>query len=418
MSRSLLRIAAPLALLFVAALSWGAPKPGASGSKGFTPPPLLKSVVKRLEGYGPTTPPAKKSRFSFAVTNVRTYWFGIVPTGLDLKLDYRIPPIIPGVATILEMTAGGGYEQENFWRNKSGVPITNPNYATAGPGGTDISIYNRVQAISDLGIRQGILYSPKLDRNVLEAFAFYRFHYGRYLPNAPGELIFNSPFPDRNGILSNSVMAGLDYNTLTYDKVHKTYKGIYAETSIEWGPRFFLNNIGDANFLRWNFTGNLFRTLYTSSNGKGMNRFSLYAGDHFAADYATGSSIPIYVQQSFGGRVLTEGLGGDSVRGFEVGAWGTQLKLVNNLEIRAVGPAILFPSVAPGLYAFFDSGYYNGYFHDPANTPGGFLASVGAGVYLVSLDLADVTALIAFPVYGQRIDRAPYNVTFHFSLQF
>lgn len=360
-----------------------------------------------------------KSPFSFSITGLRTYWWGIVPTGLDLKLDYRVSPFVRGLDSILELRAGGGYESETFFRKSDGSPYTSPNYAAAGPKKSNLSKYDRVQAISDLGLRQGILYDPAQNRNLLEAFAFYRFHYDHYSepPGTSGGLIFSSPFPDRNRILSNSVMGGLDYNTLRYDKLHKTFQGIYAETSLEWGPRFFFNGIGNADFLRWNFTGKIFRTLYTSATAKGMNRFSLYAGEYFSADYATGSSIPIYVQQSFGGRDPRFGLG-DAVRGFEVAAWDTSFKAVNSLEIRAVGPAILLPSIVPGLYAFFDSGYYNGYFHDPSNTPGGFLASTGVGVYLVSLDLADVTALIAFPVYGQRIDKRSYNISFHFSLHF
>lgn len=380
---------------------------------------LSAAMLSAQSATSPSTQhAAKKSPFSFSITGLRTYWLGIVPTGLDLKLDYRIPPLVNGLDSIVEMTAGSGWEQETYYRNSNYTPVTDPNYATDGPNGNNRSLYNRFQAISDIGFRQGIIFNPVQDRNLIEAFAFYRFHYDHYFPNGPGEYLFSSPFPDRNQILSNSVMGGFDYDTLQYDRVHKTYTGIYAETSVEWAPSFFFNSIGKADFLRWNFNGKIFKTLYTSSNPGGKNRFSIYAGDYFAADYATGASIPIYVQQTLGGRTLQFGLGGDSVRGFEVGAWDTQLKIVNNLEIRATGPAILLPSIVPGVYAFFDSGYYNGYYKDPLNTPGGFLASTGVGVYLVSLDLADVTALIAFPIYPERIDKAPYNITFHFSLQF
>jgi len=363
------------------------------------------------------------SPFSFSITGLRTYWWGIVPTGLDLKLDYRLPSIVSGLDTIAEMTAGAGFEKETFFRDANGNPITYPNYATAltGSANPNESVYDRAQAISDLGLRQGIIYNPALSRNLIEGFLFYRFHYDHYFaePGSAGGLIFSSPFPDRNQILSNSFMGGLDYDTLQYDKLHKTYQGIYAETSLEWAPGFLFNNLGGADFVRWNFNGKVFKTLYTSTTAKGMNNFSLYAGEFFSADYATGSSVPIYVQQTFGGRTLRFGLGGDAVRGFEVAAWDTKLKMVNSLEIRALGPAILLPSIVPGLYAFFDAGYFNGYYGAPAPaTSSGFLASTGVGVYLVSLDLADVTALIAFPVYGQRIDKAPYNISFHFSLHF
>jgi hypothetical protein len=70
------------------------------------------------------------------------------------------------------------------------------------------------------------------------------------------------------------------------------------------------------------------------------------------------------------------------------------------------------------LYAFTDAGYYSGFYRDPTNTPGGFLASVGTGAYLDFFDLTNVTGYIAFPVSGHRVDGAPYEISFHFTLDF
>ena len=61
-------------------------------------------------------------------------------------------------------------------------------------------------------------------------------------------------------------------------------------------------------------------------------------GDFVSIDFAGGSSIPIYVQESTGGLYPRTSLD-DWVRGFETGSYGTTFKAVNNFDIRLQGPA-------------------------------------------------------------------------------
>ena len=92
---------------------------------------------------------------------------------------------------------------------------------------------------------------------------------------------------------------------------------------------------------------------------------------------------------------------------------------MNSLELRATGRALFLPSLVPGLFVFFDSGYYGGsYPRSLQPVSGSFLASVGAGGYLATLDLVNIVVDIAFPVYGSRIDGAPYAIESFFHLQF
>jgi len=353
---------------------------------------------------------APKGTWTFTNFGVRTYWWGLVPTGGDFSILYDGVKLFPGLDTIVESDLGAGYEVDNYYRNPDGTPYF-------GPSGDGSSVlFDRLEILAGLGIRQGILWDKARGRNLLEGFVFYRLHYDKNYASG-SSLISQSTLPDRGQILSNSLIAGVSASTLTEDDVHKTWDGLYGEASVQWGPSFFLNGIGNADFFRLNATFKEFKTLYAAPDAGTSNFFSVYLGDFVSLDYAGGSSIPFYVQESTGGldpRATTD----DWVRGFETGSYGTLFKAANNFDIRFQGPAVIWPSVVPGLYVFSDQGYYSDFEGDPSNTPGGFLASVGAGGYLDFFDLTNLTGYLAFPVYGRRIDNASWVISFHFHLAF
>jgi hypothetical protein len=353
---------------------------------------------------------APKGVLTLTNFDIRAYWWGIVPTGGDFSALYNGFKIISGLDTIIENDLGAGYETDNYYRNPGGSLYFGPS------GDGSPVLFDRLEIVEGLGIRQGILWDQRRQRNLVEGFIFYRLHYDKSYASS-SSLLAMSNVPDRDQILSNSLIAGLSASTLVEDNVHKTWDGLYGEASAQWGPSFFFNSIGNADFFRLNTTLKGFRTLYTSPSAGDRNFFSIYVGDFISVDYAGGSSIPWYVQESTGGldpRATTD----DWVRGFETGSYGTTFKAVNNFDLRFQGPAVIWPSVVPGLYVFTDAGYYNGFVGDPTNTPGGFLASVGAGGYLDVLDLTNVTGYLAFPLYGHRIDNASWAISFHFHLDF
>jgi hypothetical protein len=215
-------------------------------------------------------------------------------------------------------------------------------------------------------------------------------------------------------------MLGFYLDDVKLNKVNKTKNGIYLETSAEWGPRFLGNGFfGEADFIRFNVTGEYYLPILDAAPQSRRNIFSLYLADFFAADFVTGSSIPINVRKSFGGLSRRAGLGG-AVRGFGPGRFDAKLKLVNNLELRANLPAIIIRDIVPGILLYFDSGYY-GIIEGAAASPvnNGLLLSTGAGIYLNVLDFAQFTAYSHIALNRTRVNGAfwtpfAFAFTFHF----
>jgi hypothetical protein len=101
---------------------------------------------------------------------------------------------------------------------------------------------------------------------------------------------------------------------------------------------------------------------------------------------------------------------GAQVRGVDKAGYDTNLKAVNNLEVRANLLGIpmpdfmsgIVPYIIPGVIAYFDCGVY-----DQVGEPGigsgssGFVAATGAGVYV---EVPGVGTLLAYMEY--RLDGA------------
>lgn len=51
------------------------------------------------------------SPWSFSVSALRTDWFGVVPSGADVVLQYRGATLVPGLATRIEEDFGAGYQE-------------------------------------------------------------------------------------------------------------------------------------------------------------------------------------------------------------------------------------------------------------------------------------------------------------------
>ena len=356
---------------------------------------------------------APKGNWTFTNIEPYTYWLdGIVPSGASVDILYNGLRLVPGLDTILETDVGAGWQTNYFYRNPNGSPYT-------GPGETPAS-FDQAEFLDDIGIRQGLVRDGERKRNLLEIFLFYRLHYDRNFPTMGGEgsLLYDSAFPDRREILANALHAGLAVNTVSVDLIHKTHSGVYAEASAEWGPRRLFNGIGDADYYRLNATFKGFLPIFAFSESAGTkNLLSMYAAGYFCADYAGGESIPIFVFESYGGR-YPRWSNSPTVYGLEEGLYGADLKILGNLELRVLGPAIGSRDLVPGLFAFLDTAYYNGYFMDPADSPGGYLASGGAGILVDFLNFADINAYFAYPILGKRVDGQAYAIGFGFSMAF
>ena len=374
--------------------------------------------------------------FFYRIEDVRRYFtwgWDLIPTGIDVTLGCRIAPWFEGVETILQATIGGGYQGFGTFRDTDYTP----NFVetdTADPNGN--LEFNSPNIQWQGGIRQGIAWNPAEDRNLVEAFLFYRGRYDRYLNgrhywgSSDSEIAaieasheaWQSGYPgsDADGIFGNSLFAGLSYDTLHFDRRTKAYEGTYAEASFEISP-YFPAVLGASDFWRVNLSTKTFWTLYEARPEAAKNVFTIYAGSYFSIDYADASrQMPLYVMQSFGGTELRKGLA-DSVRGFEKYSWDTQLKIVHNLDLRFTLPVLCSfrgRDLLPGLVVYFDLGYGTSYWGEPGNTPGGFIGSTGVGLFVDLLDLVYTHVYAHFPLIGDRIDGAPAALDLAISLHF
>ncbi len=371
-------------------------------------------------GAQSTTP---KGEWTFTGWGLYSYWlWGFAPSGGSIDILYNGVHLFDGVDTIFENDIGAGWQTNVFYRD----PVTGGLYTGSD---TTVTSYDQVEFLDDLGIRQGILWNPDQERNLLEAFLFYRLRYDHNFQtqdgNNPGfsndinpALIFQSGYPDAEQILNNAVIVGLSLNTEEKDPVHKTRQGVYAEASAEWGPSFLFNSIGGADYYRFNATLEGWLTLYTSAQkDPQLNLFSVYLADYVGVDFAGGSSIPIFVFESYGGH-YGRAANATVVHGLDDGYYGANFKALNNLELRITGPAIVWQDLVPALFVFLDTEYYNGFYNDPANDPPGFVGSTGAGIYLNFFELCDFNVYFAYPFAGTKVGGAPYTISAAFNLAF
>jgi hypothetical protein len=382
------------------------------------------------------TDAAASGAFFYRIEDVRRYFtwgWNLIPTGIDVTMGYRLPPWFEGVETILQTTIGGGYEGFGTFRAWNYVPNaveTN----TADPNGN--LEFNSPNIQWQGGIRQGIAWNPAEQRNLVEAFLYYRGRYDRYLKGRhywgssdsriaaieASHEAWQSAYlgNDARGIFGNSLFCGFAYDDLHFDGRTKAYNGTYAEASVEFSP-YFPSVLGASDFWRINFSTKTFWRLYEARPEAEKNVFTIYAGSYFSIDYADARSrMPLYVMQTFGGTELREGLA-DSVRGFEKYSWDTQLKIVHNFDLRFNLPVIYSfcgRDLLPGIVVYFDLGYGSLYWGDPWRTPGGFIGSTGIGLFLDLLDFAYVHVYTNFPLIGERIDGAPVALDLAIRLHF
>jgi hypothetical protein len=314
--------------------------------------------------------------------------------GADLGVGYRGLSLIPGDQTTFWVYGGGGYEGQYYYRDSSGNLLSPGQIGSGGtPNPGQDPRFNRIEAAWRLGIEQGFAWNPRTSTNLFEAFLFYRGRYDLNQVPAGSLLAAATALADQGNSFLNILQAGLGYDDLLTDG-HLVRGGTSAEVSAAWGPPWFFNSIqGASDFIRFNASFTWFVPVFDAAPQSKLNVFSVYLGEYFSADYAVGlngTPVPLYIRQTFGGRIQDRGLG-DQVRGVDKGAYDTNLKAVNNLELRANLLAIpapdfmkwLAPYAIPGVLAYFDCGAYDQVGEPGISSPGaGLVASIGAGVFV------------------------------------
>jgi hypothetical protein len=369
---------------------------------------VLAAVFFTAVGRGEAA--GQEGRFPFVFDIVPVIW------GCDVGIGYRGWSALSGLDTILWVYAGGGYEQMTYQRLPDGTLITGKAPAWVAPG-TD-PFYNRWSGRWQLGIAQGISWNPRIEANLLETFLFYRGRLDSNQQSGGSQLLFLSTIPDRNGIFQNALLAGLKLNDLSLDPRTKMKKGVLAELSLEWGPAFFLNSfLGTSDYARANLTGRLFLPLFDVDPSGQMNLFAVSLSEFFAADYAFGANVPLNIRQTFGGLDPRVGLG-LAMRGVDMGSMDTNLKLVNNLELRATLPALWMRDLVPGVVAYFDAGYFNQIGEGFPSPASGFLCSTGAGAFIDVFDITSLTGYVNYRLTGVNGDGSRLTFSFEFDVKF
>lgn len=341
------------------------------------------------------------------------FFNGVIPGGLDLSLTYYGLELSDAADTKIFLKGGGGYENASLYRDQlTGDPLLTvdsvPEYAY------------KANFQWELAFIQGFSRREDGD-NLLEAFLFYRGRYDNYLNELPTVV-----FTDIREIFGTSFMTGISYDSRVQSR-HRSKEGLYAEATAEWGPGF----LNTTDF--WRVSGQLrgFLPVYDMPN-EGGNLFNVYLAGFLGADYADGAQVPIYVNQSFGGRDLRDSLG-NSVRGYFHPRYDSSLKATASAEFRLVGPSpsLIWPAVellekvVPYLFGFADAGYYAGFADATASyaNASGFLASVGGGFALDLIGFAQASViagvrLVDDATVDYQYDPADYFFAVKFFLHF
>ncbi len=336
--------------------------------------------------------------FAFEVSGLRTYTvlgFLPLPAGGDIALSYTSGIVSPMHPTELRVETGAGYEADQTYRNADGSPYTGA-YDEGEISLDTVDGYVSpvvVQRLSSrlplhlkIGLRTQLKWNFETDTGRARVFSD------------------ESVFPEAAGIASNSIVAGIRYDSVEIRRSHRDVSGFFAAASAEWAPGFLANDLfGLSDYLRLDVTGRFYLPLYDVSPEAPRNIFNIYLAAQIIIDALTGTYVPLPAGKSTGGFHRYDALGG-LIRGFERKSKDTLFKAAGNLELRAVGPAIGVDSLVPVLTLFVDSGYYATYFNDPLDTPPGALVSAGAMLSLNIFDLSYLGYMIALPIVGSRVD--------------
>mgnify|MGYP000857359804 CR=1 FL=1 len=341
---------------------------------------------------------AEDGDLAFGLEGVR-FFNGIIPGGIDLSLTYKGLSLSDAADTKLFLKAGGGYENASLVRD----PETGDPWTSSVEGNE----YYKPNFQWELAFIQGLARRDD-GNNLIEAFAYYR---GRYDIYSNG--LSDAVFADMQGLFGTSFLGGVSYDSSVLSR-HRSKQGVYAEATAEWGPGF-LNATTDF----WRVSGQVrgFLPVFDMPTDGG-NMFNVYLAGFAGVDYADGESVPIYVNQSFGGLGLRDSVG-NCVRGYGWNKFDTKLKSAATAEVRLVGPAIVLDAIVPYLFGFVDGGYYSG-FADSANfaDASGFLASTGGGVALDLVGFAQASIIAGVRLVEDDIGYAYSPEDFFWAIKF
>ncbi len=304
--------------------------------------------------------------------------------GADITAGWRVPPLLPPYDTVLWAHVGGGLEDHGIYRD----------FTAGGIVGTPLAAedvradYRKLTLDWQLGLAQGLLRSPGLERNLLEVILQSRWRLEDYRRGPAGSSsLLASALADSAGLFMGTFLLALHLDGVQTSRRRRTSNGVDAEASVEWAPAGLFWT--PMSFVRLN---SHVEGLITLADGGNL---ALVAGDRLEGDVVLSPAgnlwtIPVWARTTFGG-VNPYGFGGQAglggaLRGVRSERFDGTLKIVNNLEVRLLFPEILPVAVFPGLIAFLDAGTsdFRALDYSPI-LPDNLFISTGMGVYLHAL---------------------------------
>jgi hypothetical protein len=280
-----------------------------------------------------------KPRFLFAPTSL-----GIAALGV--RIGVQNLEILPGAPSIAEAWLYGGYLPSSYWRDAEGGRLD--------PG--DAGFKGRTsfwtwQARLSVGLNLGLLYSDEREKNALSLDAYYNMRFRKNIDN--GAFIFYSTEANRAGFWENSFFLGINIDLTKADDDKALMHGLRSSVSAEWAPGWDWNRtFGQADYVR--LDGSFQGYLPIVSSGA----FCCCVADRFIADGLFGSAIP-YDQRcvanvgpyAYGAQLSATGW---AVRGIAAGRFDSNLKLINNIDVRFTFPSLFGRVCIPEIAPFFD----------------------------------------------------------------
>ncbi|MDX9801601.1 MAG: hypothetical protein RBT69_09725 [Spirochaetia bacterium] len=360
----------------------------------------------------------KGERDSFYIERHLRFW------GMDFDfcriLEYGISE---KTDTILCLSAGGAVRELGYYRDKDDLYFdeSSADY-----------LYTRLNTNWGAGIEQGLLWNSEGEKNLLSLRLKYRglreLNFNLAQQDA---LIFDSLRPDRDGILLNTFIAALVLDNTFFNFESGLKKGYSAELALEAGPKWFLNDVeGDSDFIKYFAGAKAFIPFYEAAEPRDFLQ-AIYIADYAGIDSSKGDLIPLTARQTYGILRQKNGAGG-MVRGFESRRFDSELKVINNIELRLIMRQIKNEAgkklLRPGMLAFFDYAMFallDGYDKaEGSSGDGGWLddsgkiASAGIGLFSEVLSVGTVMMYAGFPLAGSRIDSKAMSVTLTYGLHF
>ncbi|MCL2705037.1 MAG: hypothetical protein FWE72_02385 [Spirochaetaceae bacterium] len=333
--------------------------------------------------------------------------------GVDVDFCYRLTNgFLEGKDTIFTLTIGGAANWMGYYRDENDIYTED----------SDLDYtFTRANANWGLGIEQGLLWNDKTNKNLLSILLKYRaMRAWNFNMANQNSILFDSIRPDKDGVLYNTFIVALILDDTLFYKDTGLRKGLHTEVAAEIGPKWFFNdNIGIADFTKLFINVKYFHPLYeTKRTDKSIK--AIYLVDSVGVDYVFGNDIPLPVRQTYGVLRPADGCGG-RVRGFENRRFDSEIKIINNFDIRFIMPQIKNGKgskiLRPGVLAFFDTCYFDkleGYKEDGS----GVLMSTGFTLFSELLFLGNCLFTVGFPIIGERIDKGRVAIKLDYGMRF